>query len=168
MLPSLGDPAAAAAPSPQPRVTFLVFIDAQGNGDVLEGLLVEGSDALGLPARHWRRGRGRGRRRRGPGAPLGSHEGAGEALAEPHEEEPQVEGDQTQQREAYEQRVGEVVQVPLMRRLRRGGRPGGGTGGGQARGRRPGRHRAAAAAGAFLLPSSTRRIHSQLPLPPPP
>uniref|UniRef100_A0ABI7WR68 Protein dpy-30 homolog n=3 Tax=Carnivora TaxID=33554 RepID=A0ABI7WR68_FELCA len=42
-----------------------------------------------------------------PGAPLGSHEGAGEALAEPHEEEPQVEGDEPQQREAYEQRVAE-------------------------------------------------------------
>uniref|UniRef100_F7DY89 Protein dpy-30 homolog n=1 Tax=Equus caballus TaxID=9796 RepID=F7DY89_HORSE len=55
----------------------------------------------------WRRGRSRGRRWRGPGAPLGGHEGAGEALAEPHEEEPQVEGDQTQQREAYEQRVAE-------------------------------------------------------------
>lgn len=112
-MPSLVDPTAffpaPPPPPPRPPVTFLVLIDAQSNGDILEGLLVEGSDALGLPAWHWRRGRGRGRRRRGPGAPLGGHEGAGEALAEPHEEEPQVEGDQTQQREAYEQRVGEVV-----------------------------------------------------------
>uniref|UniRef100_A0A0D9RGF3 Protein dpy-30 homolog n=2 Tax=Boreoeutheria TaxID=1437010 RepID=A0A0D9RGF3_CHLSB len=94
-----------AAPSPSPLVTFLILIDAQGNGDVLEGLFVEDSDALGLAARHRRRARGRCWR--GPGAPLGCHEGAGEALAEPHEEEPQVEGDQTQQREAYKQRVAE-------------------------------------------------------------
>lgn len=83
---------------PSPPFTFLVLIDAQGDGDVLEGLFVERSDALGLPA--WHRCRGRRRGRRGPGAPLGGHEGAGEALAEPHEEEPQVEGDQAQQREA--------------------------------------------------------------------
>lgn len=168
--PFLGDPQACSPapppPSPGPPVTFLVLVDAQGDGDVVEGLFVEGSDQLGLRARHRQRGRGRGRR--GRGAPLGGHEGAREALAEPREEEPQVEGDQTQQREADEQRVGEVVQVPLMRRLRRRGRPGGGPGGGRAGGRRPGRHRAAGAAGAFLLPSSTRRIHPQLPLPPPP
>ena len=39
-----------------------------------------------------------------------------------------MEGDQAQQREAYKQRVGEVVQVPFMRRLGRRGRLGGGTG----------------------------------------
>jgi hypothetical protein len=39
-----------------------------------------------------------GWRLRGPRGPLGGHEGAGEALGEPHEEEPQVEGHQTQQR----------------------------------------------------------------------
>lgn len=85
---------------PSTPVTFLVLVDAQGNGDVLEGLFVEGSYSFDLPAWHRRRGRGRGRGRRSPGAPLGGHEGAGEALAEPHEEEPQVESDQTQQREA--------------------------------------------------------------------
>lgn len=166
--PPPGDPSPSSPPRPS-LGTFVVLIDAQGNGDVLEGLLVEGADALGLAARHRLRGRGRGGRRRGPGAPLGGHEGAGEALAEPHEEEPQVEGDQAQQREADEERIGEIVEVPLMRRLGRSGRPGGGgRGGGQAGGRRPGRRRAAGAAGAFLLPSSTRRIHSRLPLPPPP
>lgn len=128
---------------------------------------MEGPHELGLGAR--RRQRGGGRARRGRGAPLGGHEGAREALAEPREEEPQVEGDQTQQREAEPQRVGEAVQVPPMRRRRRGGRPGGGPGGGRAGGGRgPGRQRAAGAAGAFLLPSPARGTHPQLPLPPPP
>lgn len=94
-----------------------------------------GSHRLGRPA-------GLGRVA-GPGPALGGHEGApGEALAEPGEEQPELEGDEAKQREGGEERVGEVIEVPLMGRrrgrprrrllllLQGGSRPGRGGGGG--------------------------------------
>lgn len=57
----------------------------------------------------------------GPGpAALGGHEGAaGEALAEPGEEQPELEGDEAEQGEGGEEWVREVIQVPLVRGRRR-------------------------------------------------
>lgn len=151
-------------PPPAPRgsrgrslPTCLVLVDAQSHGDALEGPLVARPHSLGRPA-------GLGRVA-GPGpAALGGHEGAaGDALAEPGEEQPELEGDETEQGEGGEERVREVVQVPLVRgrrrrrprRRHRGRRPGrrGGRGAG-------GRRRGTGAGWALLLPSAARRIHS--------
>lgn len=120
--PGLSLPAAQSGRQRSP--TSLVLVDAQRHGDALEGPLVTGPHSLGRPA-------GLGRVA-GPAA-LGGHEGAaGEALAEPGEEQPELEGDKAEQGEGGEKRVREVVQVPLVggRRCRRprgrhfGGRPG--------------------------------------------
>lgn len=90
-------------------LTSLVLVDAQRQGDALEGPLVAGPHPLGRPA-------GLGPAGLGPAA-LGGHEGAaGEALAEPGEEQPQLAGDEAQQGEGGDERVGEVVQAPLLRR----------------------------------------------------
>lgn len=99
------------------RLTSLVLVDAQRQGDALEGPLVAGPHPLGRPP-------GLGPAGLGPAA-LGGHEGAaGEALAEPGEEQPQLAGHEAQQGEGGDERVGEVVQAPLLRR-RRPGAPGG-------------------------------------------